>query len=177
MGERAETEVNVKKRRSLCKKGVIGLYVCAGLSLVCTLYMLYYSITYVSSYYAGYGMSISEGIKDVVQYVISSTGNYLGFAILFLAAAVILNKVDALGIKPEATEQIELKKAFESQLLGDAPEEKTEDTEQEPLEDPQQEAGPETQECEAEPDTPEEPASEEISEEDVSKFPENKENQ
>lgn len=90
-----------KKRRSLCGKGVIGLYICAALSLICGGYMIYYSITYVQSYYSSYGMSISEGMKDVIQYVISNSSIYFGFAILFFVAGVILKKVDMLGKQPE----------------------------------------------------------------------------
>lgn len=90
-----------KKRRSLCGKGVIGLYICAALSLICGGYMIYYSITYVQSYYSSYGMSISEGMKDVIQYVISNSSIYFGFAILFFVAGVILKKVDILGKQPK----------------------------------------------------------------------------
>ncbi len=157
MGDKAEIGVKVKKKSSLCRKGVIGLYVCAGLSLICVIYMLYYSITYVSSYYASYGMSISEGIKDVIQYVASSTGNYLGFAILFFAAAVILKKVDALSSKPEvAQQQIELENTFKEQLTGAVPKEEALETEEEP----QQDAELETPEGEMEAEALEEAAGE-----------------
>ena len=47
--------------------GTIILYVLAALSLICAGFMLYYSITYVQSYYESYGMSMSEGITEVIQ--------------------------------------------------------------------------------------------------------------
>ncbi len=95
-----------KKSGGWCKKGVIGLYICTGISLLCGIFMLYYSITYVQSYYEGYGMSISDGIVDVCQYVISSAGIYFGFAVMFFCAAVIIRKMDHLArqTQPELEE-------------------------------------------------------------------------
>lgn len=72
------------------------LYVLAAASLICAGFMLYYSITYVQSYYESYGMSISDGITEVIQYVISGSGTYLGFAVLFWAAGLILAKLSRL---------------------------------------------------------------------------------
>ena len=124
-----------KKKRSLCGKGVIGLYVCAALSLICGGYMIYYSITYVQSYYSSYGMSISEGIKDVIQYVISNSSIYFGFAILFFVAGVILKKVDLLGKQPaeEAAPMLDMLEQKEEEIQ-DEPEaellEKAEETEE-----------------------------------------------
>ena len=40
-------------------------------------------------------------MKDVIQYVISNSSIYFGFAILFFVAGVILKKVDMLGKQPE----------------------------------------------------------------------------
>ncbi len=77
--------------------GTIILYVLAALSLICAGFMLYYSITYVQSYYESYGMSMSEGITEVIQYVISGSGTYLGFAVVFWAAGLILAKLERLS--------------------------------------------------------------------------------
>lgn len=95
---REKTTVNGKRKKApVC---VVILYVCAALSLICAGFMLYYSITYVQSYYESYGMSMSEGITDVMQYVISGAGTYMGFAVLFWAAGLILTKLK--GREPEA---------------------------------------------------------------------------
>lgn len=140
MGERIESEK--KQRRSLCKKCEIALYVCAGLSFICGIYMLYYSIAYVNSYYSSYGMSMSDGIKDVLQYVVSSTGTYIGFTILFLAAAIILNRVDKISpcvvspaIKAESQQEIQRREELKAQLEAEngsagEPEEPAEDEEE-----------------------------------------------
>ena len=83
-------EEPVKKKLPAC---TVILYVLAAASLICAGFMLYYSITYVQSYYESYGMSISDGITEVIQYVISGSGTYLGFAVLFWAAGLILAKL------------------------------------------------------------------------------------
>lgn len=79
-----------KKKLPAC---TLILYIFAAVSLICAGFMLYYSITYVQSYYESYGMSISDGITEVLQYVISGSGIYLGFAVLFWAAGLILAKL------------------------------------------------------------------------------------
>lgn len=95
---REKTTVNGKRKKApVC---AVILYVCAALSLICAGFMLYYSITYVQSYYESYGMSMSEGITDVMQYVISGAGTYMGFAVLFWAAGLILTRLR--GTEPEA---------------------------------------------------------------------------
>lgn len=86
-------EEPVKKKLPAC---TVILYVLAAASLICAGFMLYYSITYVQSYYESYGMSISDGITEVIQYVISGSGTYLGFAVLFWAAGLILAKLSRL---------------------------------------------------------------------------------
>ena len=39
-------------------------------------------------------MSMADGITDVMQYVISGAGTYMGFAVLFWAAGLILTKLN-----------------------------------------------------------------------------------
>lgn len=47
---------------------------------------------------------MSDGILDVIQYVVTSSGIYFGFAVLFTACGVLLNKLDLLAPKSEARE-------------------------------------------------------------------------
>ena len=121
-----EEKIVLKKKRPLSKKVAIGLYVCAGLSLAYGIFMVYYSITYVQSYYEDYGMSISEGIKDVVQYVISSSTSYIGFAILFFAAAMILMRMERLAGSQTAPETQEAGPELDEGETAEEPEEEPE---------------------------------------------------
>lgn len=111
---------------SVSKLGRIALYVCGGVSLVLGIFMIYYSITYLWSYYSSYGMSMSDGILDVIQYVVTSSGTYFGFAILFVVCGVLLKKLDALVPKLvvgeiDMAEKIEV---FEKEKADEALEDK-----------------------------------------------------
>ncbi|NBI64705.1 hypothetical protein D3Z38_17095 [Clostridiales bacterium] len=116
------------KKFSIGKIGRIALYVCGGLSLVLGIFMIYYSITYLWNYYSSYGMSMSDGILDVIQYVVTSSGIYFGFAILFVVCGILLKRLDALVPKPAAgeidvAEKIEV---FDKEKAGEAPKDKRE---------------------------------------------------
>lgn len=109
-----------KKRLPAC---VLLLYVFAALSLICAGFMLYYSIQYVRSYYESYGMSMSDGIAEVMQYVISGSGIYLGFAVLFWAAGLILFRLRAFEHEKNPA-------ADEPEKQTDEPEKQTDEAEE-----------------------------------------------
>ena len=85
--------VRINRTRMFRSAGVTGLYICSGISLIGGIFMAWYSLSYVTEYYESYGMSVTEGINDVLQYVLSSSGSFFGFAVLLFSAGIIIRKM------------------------------------------------------------------------------------
>lgn len=93
MNQEEKKAVSMNKKLILQQTGVIGLYICSGISLVCGIFMAWYSVSYVMDYYQSYGMSVTEGMSDALQYVLSSSGGCFGFAVVFVSAGIMLQKL------------------------------------------------------------------------------------
>ncbi|MCB6993630.1 hypothetical protein LI177_09065 [bacterium 210820-DFI.6.37] len=126
--EEKNVSVESKKRGLPWKKTVVILYICAGISIIIAGLMTYFSLAYVLDYYGSYGMSVTSDLKSVIQYVISGSGTYIGFAVAFWAAGLILNRLDHIldQEKEDVSEKFETKEDKEPELIeGEAGEAET----------------------------------------------------
>ena len=92
-------------------KIIKALYVIAIVFLVITAYMIYSSITYISSYFASYGMSITDGLGEAIQYIITSAVPYFVYAMIAFLFAKVLKKLEVLAPTEYSPEKLELMKA------------------------------------------------------------------
>jgi len=100
-GEKAAPKNGTAANRKNKKPKIVTLlYVAAIILLIVGCYMIYTSIAYVISYYSGYGMSVSSGMKDMIQYVITNSLSYFIYALLVFAAGRIYLKLNALVPDP-----------------------------------------------------------------------------
>ena len=70
------------------------MYILAIIMAVFGSYMIYAAIAYIISYYSNYSMSISDGLVDVIQYVISNSAQYFVYALIFFSIARITVRLE-----------------------------------------------------------------------------------
>ncbi|MEG2345517.1 MAG: hypothetical protein RSB81_06205 [Anaerovoracaceae bacterium] len=122
---------------------VIVLYALAVLMGIVGIYMVYYSITYMAGYFASYGMEMKDGIKDMIQYVLSTSLPYFIYGVLFIGMGKILTRLSPCTCKSAAgqteiskeniVEEIEAPKAEDLTGAEDAKEEAVESGQDETL--------------------------------------------
>lgn len=83
----------MEKKMLKKSKFEIAMYVISGLLAVYTVYMLYSTITYLTSYFGQYGSSLSSNIGTAIGYILTQCLVYLVYAILTFAAARIYREV------------------------------------------------------------------------------------
>lgn len=119
-------------------KLAIVMYVGAIVSAAVFIYMVVSSISYINGYAASYGMGFSDMWADGIQYVLSSSANYIVYALVLFALGKILDIIQNEKTV-EADEQPALSVGI---ITGDSDE--TETAEQQKIEEPAA-AGEETQ--------------------------------
>ena len=85
--------MNNKTKKS--KGLVLTFYIIAGIFAAIAVFALVYSIRYLSSYATSYGMGISDLGLEAVQYVLSATCSYIGFAAVIFGVGKIISKLTA----------------------------------------------------------------------------------
>lgn len=75
-------------------KLVLILYIAAALMGVMFIYMLITSTMYINNYTASYGMSVGDMWSDAMQYILTSSVNYLVFALVLVGIGRILDRVE-----------------------------------------------------------------------------------
>ncbi|MDO4383608.1 MAG: hypothetical protein Q4C18_03860 [Eubacteriales bacterium] len=83
----------MEKKMLKKSKFEITMYVISGLLAVYTVYMLYSTITYLTSYFSQYGSSLSSNFGTAIGYILTQCLVYLVYAILTFAAAKIYHEV------------------------------------------------------------------------------------
>lgn len=83
----------MEKKMLKKSKFEITMYVISGLLAVYTVYMLYSTITYLTSYFSQYGSSLSSNFGTAIGYILTQCLVYLVYAILTFAAARIYREV------------------------------------------------------------------------------------
>lgn len=78
----------------LRKKSAILFYVFSVLFLIITIFLTVDGIIGLSESAAEYGVSMLEEWVTVLKTLLSTSGGFLGFAILFLGIGLVLNKLD-----------------------------------------------------------------------------------
>ena len=68
-------------------------YVLSALMLVYVFYTVGSTISYLSSYFAAYGTTLSQNFGDAFSYIISSVIQPLSFAVIMFMAGLILDEV------------------------------------------------------------------------------------
>lgn len=82
--------------RTKKSKGLaLTFYIIAGIFAAIAVFALVYSIRYLSSYATSYGMGISDLGLEAVQYVLSATCTYIGFAAVIFGVGKIISKLTA----------------------------------------------------------------------------------
>lgn len=71
------------------------MYAMAAVMFVICVYMIIYNISYLNNYATSYGMTLGAMWKDVLQYIIAGSANYLAFGFIFLAIAKIVKMIEA----------------------------------------------------------------------------------
>ena len=80
-------------------------YVLAAIMLVYAFYTIGSTISYLSSYFAAYGTSLSDNFGDAISYIVTSTIQPLAFAVLFFMAGLVLDEVRKLNPKYYLTDE------------------------------------------------------------------------
>lgn len=85
----------MQEKRKICRFEWI-MYIAAIVTLAVGIFLIISAITYISSYYSSYGMSMSSGWKDAVQYVLSNSGSWFVYALIFFTAGRIIARLEAV---------------------------------------------------------------------------------
>lgn len=85
-------------------KLVTVMYVAAALMAALFIYMAVTAVTYINNYAASYGLGFSDMLGDGIQYVLSSSVNYLVYGLILFALGKILDTLQK-G-KCEAAEEV-----------------------------------------------------------------------
>ena len=85
-------------------KLVLLFYIFAALMGVMFIYMFIAGVSYINNYTASYGMSFSDMWADAIQYILSSSVNYLVFAMILLGIGKVLDTVQR-GPRAKADEK------------------------------------------------------------------------
>ena len=91
------TIVNTNRKKT---KFEIVMYVAAIVMLVFAAFMIWSSVVYIKSYYSSYGMSISEGLKDAIQYILSNSATWIVYALIFFGMARITARLENIKAYP-----------------------------------------------------------------------------
>lgn len=104
------------------------MYVLGVLAMIFGAYMIYYSITYTLDYYQGYGLSVTDGLKDLIQYTLTQALPWFIYGVLLIGVAKVLYRLDGKKneilpkndqsveeVKNEATECKELSEEIKSE--------------------------------------------------------------
>lgn len=78
----------------LKKRSAILFYVFSGLFLIITIFLTVDSLIGLSKSAAEYGVSMLDEWVTVLKTLLSTSGGFLGFAILFLGIGLVLSKLD-----------------------------------------------------------------------------------
>lgn len=70
------------------------MYIAAGVLGAIFIYMFIYAINYINNYITSYSMSFGDMWKDAIQYIVSSSINYLVFALLLFIGGKTLDTVN-----------------------------------------------------------------------------------
>lgn len=76
------------------KRSAILFYVFSGLFLIITIFLTVDSLIGLSKSAAEYGVSMLDEWVTVLKTLLSTSGGFLGFAILFLGIGLVLSKLD-----------------------------------------------------------------------------------
>ncbi|MEY8674778.1 hypothetical protein AALI59_00865 [Thomasclavelia cocleata] len=76
------------------KRSAILFYVFSGLFLIITIFLTVDSLIGLSKSASEYGVSMLEEWVTVLKTLLSTSGGFLGFAILFLGIGLVLSKLD-----------------------------------------------------------------------------------
>lgn len=88
----------------LSKKGTSGagaktsaleivLYIVAGITAAIAIYMTYSAISYISSYYSNYGVSINSNPGQAIQYIVGQAFAYYAWMFVFFVLARVIRKL------------------------------------------------------------------------------------
>lgn len=83
----------MNNRTKKSKGLVLAFYIIAGVFAAIAVFALVYSIRYLSSYATSYGMGISDLGLEAVQYVLSASCSYIGFAAVIFGIGKIISKL------------------------------------------------------------------------------------
>lgn len=92
------TIVNTNRKKT---KFEIVMYVLAIVMLVFAAFMIWSSVIYIKSYYSSYGMSITEGLKDAIQYILSNSATWVVYALIFFGMARITARLENIKAYPQ----------------------------------------------------------------------------